>query len=140
MRCCGVADRGHSRAAQLVAGARLCLGRRFRPLGRGPDAYDCVGVVVAAAQAARIPIAVPYRYDLRWVEAERVWEVLCGAGFVPVQGSHCGDLLWASTGGRQHFRLWTGASFIEADAGLRRVVERPADSPEGSAWRFPEGD
>ena len=139
MHCCAVAERGHSRAEQLINGARACLGARFRPLGRGPDAYDCLGVVLAAAAAASVPLDVPCGYDLRWVEPSGTLAALMGNKFAKTEAPAPGDLLWHSAGGRQHFQIWIGAGVIEADAGLRRVVQRPAATPN-NGWRFPGGD
>lgn len=137
--CCAVGDAGHSKLRELVAGAEACIGARFRLLGRGPDAYDCLGVMMAAAARAGLRLNVPRGYDPRWVDPAGVRRVLVENGFVKIASPTPGDLVWISAGGRQHFQLWTGAGVIEADAGLRLVVRRPAAMPD-AAWRFPEGD
>ncbi len=65
---------------------------------------------------------------------------LSGCGFVAfeVALAECGDLLLTFPATRQaHLAVRTEKGFVEANAGLRRVVERPWQSGEGwhSAWR-----
>jgi hypothetical protein len=95
-------------------------------------------VAVEAARHAGIRLHVPAVYDHRGITAEHVGRLLAPAGFRPTLPAP-GDLLWLD-GGRPHFGIWTGDGVIEADAGLRRVVERPGWPTGASAWRFPPAE
>ena len=118
--------------ASAVARARALVGTRVRLHGRGPDGVDCVGLaaIVFGEDA-------PTGYPLRGGDPGRVAAVL-DARFARADARSAGDLLLMTTGpGQLHLGVWTGAGLIHADAGLRRVVERPGAPPWPvlGAWR-----
>lgn len=114
-------------ASDIVARARALLGTRFRAHGRHAGAgLDCVGV--AAAAVAAPDARSDYRLrggGLGEVEAE-----LARAGLARAESMAAGDVVVMRSGPEQlHLGVWTGASLVHADAGLRRVVERPGAPP-----------
>lgn len=119
------------------------MGARFRPQGRGPGDYDCVGVVLAAAEAAGIGLGAWDGYDWRHASAAMVRRGLRAAGLVMRDGAGvAGDVGWAAPGGSQHLVVRGEATVIEADATRRRVVERGLLPGDGACgwWRLPEGE
>ena len=124
-----------NRADAVVARARRCVGVRFRAQGRGPDGMDCVGLVAAALGVEHVRA----NYALRGGSADAIAGGLQGAGLRPVCAPLAGDVLVMRVGpGQLHLGIWTGEGLIHADAGLRRVVERPGQAPWPvvSAWRW----
>lgn len=124
--------------------ARACalVGTRFRPQGRDPShGLDCVG---AAAFACGIASErVPRDYALRGQALARIEHQLCDLGCRPVVGRELelGDVAVCRTGPAQyHMVIITPFGFVHADAGLRRVVQRPYPIPWTieSAWRLAE--
>lgn len=135
---------GHPFAQRIVEGARAELGAGFRPQGRGPGGLDCLGLIGRAARAAGIEVAVP-SYPLRGIGVDGARLLLLEAGCreLPMQVAMPGDLLMAGPATLQvHFAIRTEHGLIEANALLRRVVERPLGPDERwlTAWRLPEGD
>lgn len=133
----------HPRARLVVEGARRLVGAPFRPQGRGRAGYDCLGVVLAAADHAGILIEAPADYELRFHDLDEVESKLDNAGWIagPRRNARPGDvLLGCPAHGHIHFAVCTEIGIVEAHAGLRRVVERPlaAGEPWKSAWRLPE--
>ncbi len=133
-----------SRSSAVVERARLALGARFRPQGRSPDeGLDCVGL--AAFAFAADGAGVPRDYALRGGRPTLASE-LAGHGLVRVDGGALrpGDLAVFTAGpGQLHLAIVGEGTLIHADAGLRRVVERPmpAPWPLASLWRArPEGE
>ena len=131
--------RGH----RIARRARALVGVRFRPQGRDPMVgLDCVG---AAAVAAEVPPGRLRRdYALRGRHLEAIEHELRGLGCTPVaaEQASAGDLLVCEAGPAQfHIVVRAWDSFVHADAGLRRVVERPLPVPwpVAGAWRFFEG-
>jgi murein DD-endopeptidase / murein LD-carboxypeptidase len=114
-------------AGEIVAAARALLGIRFRPQGRSAETgLDCVGVVAAAIGAER----VPRDYALRGGSPIRLAAALEAAGLRRVQTIRAGDVLAMAAGHAQlHLGIFTGTGLVHGDAGLRRVVERPAPVP-----------
>jgi len=114
-------------AAEAVARARALVGVRFRPQGRsGAAGLDCVGLA-AAALGVEAPRA---DYRLRGGSAAELEAGLQRAGLRPAPGPRPGDLLMMRSGPQQlHLGVWTGDGIVHADAGLRRVVERPGPPP-----------
>lgn len=106
----------------IEAAALTLVGARFRLHGRDPaTGLDCVGVAARAAG-----IEAPGGYALRGGSMERVMAVIEAAGLVRVFGAGPGDLLLMRTGpGQLHLGVRTTRGLVHADAGLRRVVERP---------------
>lgn len=115
-----------SRSEAVAARARALVGTRFRAQGRGPDGLDCIGLVVAALGREGVRRDYPLRGGcLASLEAE-----LKAAGLTQVQDSAAGDVLVIRAGpGQLHLGVWTGSGLVHADAGLRRVVERPGEVP-----------
>lgn len=112
-------------SSAVVARARACVGARFRAQGRDPaTGLDCLGLVLRA---------------LGWTGPEPDY-VLGAAGLRDRLGAALGErgtivadpgpgdvtlFLIASAG--PHLGVETGAGLVHAHAGLRRVVEGPAD-------------
>lgn len=128
-----------SEAARIVARARGLIGTRFRPQGRDPAVgLDCIGLVAAAAGIADPPGG----YALRGGSAEVLAAGLRAAGFRPARAMQAGDVLAMRSGPEQlHLGIWTGEGLVHADAGLRRIVERPGvpDWPVLGVWRSGSG-
>ncbi|MBN8839717.1 MAG: peptidoglycan endopeptidase [Sphingomonadales bacterium] len=117
-----------TRAARIVAAARATIGARFRPHGRDPAlGLDCVGVAVWALAAGGWHGRVPAGYALAAGAAAVAPEML--DGLVACDGAAAGDLLLCRAGGGLHLAIRTEAGVVHADAGLRRVVERPGAPP-----------
>jgi hypothetical protein len=111
---------------RAVAAARAVVGVRFRLQGRDPAlGLDCVGVAAIAARAAGYAGVVPGAYALRSAAAPDLPD-----GLVACARAAAGDILLCRPDARQlHLAVWTGAGVIHADAGARRVVERPGACP-----------
>lgn len=125
---------------RVAAAAREAVGAPFRLQGRDPSAgLDCVGVVALALRAGGHEGPIPSGYDLRCGDAARYRS--CWAGLSGADGRRTGDVLLCLAGPRQlHLAIRTAAGFVHADAGLRRVVERPGELPWPlvMAWRLGE--
>jgi murein DD-endopeptidase / murein LD-carboxypeptidase len=122
-------------AGEIAARARRCVGARFRPQGRVP-AYglDCVGLVAFALGARHVRAD----YSLRGGAVDAVERELAQAGLVRVAPQSEGDVLVMRAGpGQVHLGVATATGLVHADAGLRRVVERPGEAPWSilSIWR-----
>ena len=115
-----------SRADEIVARARALIGTSFRAQGRGGDGLDCVGLVAAALGRG----GVRRDYALRGGCADALGAGLAAAGLARVEEAAAGDVIALRAGpGQLHLGLWTGDGLVHADAGLRRVVERPGEVP-----------
>lgn len=116
-----------SRGERTAARARALVGTRFRAQGRGAgEGLDCVGLVAAALGRS----GVRRDYALRGGCADELATELRRAGLHPAAEPAPGDLLVMRPGpGQLHLGVWTGAGLVHADAGLRRVVERPGRPP-----------
>lgn len=108
---------------EVVAAALACVGARFRLHGRRvAQGLDCVGV---AAHAFGIE-AVPTGYALRGGAADAIVAVVRRLGFKACADAGPARLLLLDAGPFQfHLAVTTARGFVHADAGLRRVVERP---------------
>ena len=124
----------------VAAAARGTLGAPFRLHGRDPaTGLDCVGVVAVALRAAGHAGPVPDGYRLRSGDARRFAD--CWAGLAAADGAAVGDVLLCRAGpGQVHLAVRTARGIVHADAGLRRVVERPGEVPWPvlAAWRVGE--
>jgi lipoprotein Spr len=123
----GESDTPSSRA---LTRAREALGVKFRLHGRDLRGMDCVGLVAWAWEAA-----VPTGYALRSAPLARIAAALADSGFLEGEGP--GAIVLTAPGpGQLHLGISTGAGLINADAGVRRVIERPAPLPWPilSAW------
>ena len=133
-----------TKGERVAAGARSRVGARFRPQGRDPaTGLDCVGLAAAAAgvEAGR----VRRDYALRGQRLAEIEHELCDLGCAPVAAEHSapGDVAVCAAGPAQfHLLVLVQGGFVHADAGLRRVVERPFPIPWPieSVWRLMEGD
>lgn len=107
------------------------MGARFRLHGRDPaTGLDCVGLAVWALRAGGFEGAAPSGYALRGGDREAVVALIEDLGLVPVAEAWPGDLVLAASGpGQLHLVIMTDGGFVHADAGLRRVVERPGVVP-----------
>lgn len=130
------------KGVDIAARACALVGTRFRPQGRDPNhGLDCVG---AAALACGIPSeCVPRDYALRGQKPAEIERRLRGLGCRPVAGRALepGDVVVCRAGPAQyHMVVITPFGFVHADAGLRRVVQRPHPIPWTlvSAWRLAE--
>lgn len=100
--------------------ARQAVGTRFRRQGRGPDSYDCVGLVGWAHD-----LAVPGDYPAWSSDPARVAAALRSAGFHAATQAEAGDVLVLQSGpGQLHLAIATGQGIVHADAVARAVVER----------------
>ena len=122
----------------MVARARACLGVRFRPGGRSRETgLDCVGLAAEAVRAAA-PDGLAQRGT-----PKLNFDAVAGAARLARAGEPLapGDLLLMQVAARQlHLAVWTGDGIVHADAGLRRVVERPG-RPEWTVvavYRLPD--
>lgn len=128
------------RGAAIAARARSLVGSRFRPQGRRPElGLDCVGLAAAAAEVAADRL--PADYDSRGHNRVRIEHALCDLGCMPVPGAvpEAGDVVICAVGPAHfHLLIATGEGFVHADAGLRRVVERPPPLPWPTVgvWRL----
>jgi hypothetical protein len=128
---------------RIASRARALVGVRFRPQGRDPlVGLDCVGAAAAAAGIA--PDRLRSDYAIRGQHLAAIEHELCMLGCqpVPVERAAAGDLVVCEAGPAQfHIVVRAWSSFVHADAGLRRVVERPLPVPwpVAGAWRFFEG-
>ena len=131
------------RGNRIASRALGLVGTRFRPQGRDPMlGLDCVGT---AAAAAGLPAGrLRSDYALRGQHLAAIEHELCDLGCrpVPLERAAAGDVLVCQAGPAQlHIVVRAWESFVHADAGLRRVVERPLPVPWPvmGAWRFFEG-
>ena len=106
--------------------AREAIGARFRLGGRDPVyGLDCVGLVAWALEVDDAPSG----YALRGGVPARVTALL-DARLTRVDAPGPGDvLLFAAGPGQLHLGIASARGVIHADAGLRRVVERPGVMP-----------
>ena len=133
-----------TRGDEVAARARALVGARFRPQGRDPaTGLDCVGTAAAAAGVAAERVRRDYK--LRGQTLARIEHDLCDLGCLPVPAGQerAGDVAVCAAGPAQfHMAVLTDGGFVHADAGLRRVVERPLPLPwpVESLWRLCEGE
>lgn len=115
------------RAEQIVATARTLIGARFRPQGRSRETgLDCVGLVAASVGADR----VRRDYSLRGGSCAELEKGLAAAGLRSTKTAGSGDILVMAAGaGQLHLGICADGGIIHADAGLRRIVERPGPPP-----------
>ena len=123
-----------------MAAARGAVGARFRLHGRDPaTGLDCVGLVSWALKAGGFEGAVPSGYAIRGGDRDAVAALIAYLGLMPVAEAAAGDLVLAASGpGQLHLAIMTDGGFVHADAGLRRVVERPGvvPWPVVGCWRL----
>lgn len=111
--------------ADAVRRARAAVGTPFRLHGRDARGLDCVGLVALAWG-----LSVPTGYRMRTGDPAVVARGAAALGLVEATTALAGDVvLFASGPGQLHLGIDSGAGLIHADAGLRRVVERPGVAP-----------
>lgn len=117
-------------ADEIVRRARALAGCRFRPQGRDPaTGLDCVGVVLWSCGIASD--GVPRDYRLRGAHRDEI-ESQLGRHFRRIAKTKrgAGDVVLCSVSANHvHLAVCCRASFVHADARLRRVVETPG-SPQ----------
>lgn len=136
---------GHARASEIVKAARRYLGVRFRMQGRTVEGLDCVGLIAAAARDVGVFTPLPAWLPYRGLKPEAVDTLILAAGcrVVALQARRPGDMLLRWPAARQvHLALCTEWGVIEANASIRKVVERGVAPDEvwHAAWRLPEGE
>lgn len=130
--------------AQLFAEAAAGLvGCPFRLHGRDPaTGLDCVGLIAAALEGAGMMARLPTGYRLRAATAPDLAQIAGEHGFVPISGTvEAGDILLTRPAAAQlHFAIAGPGrdQFVEAHAGLGRVVIRPGplSGPVIQHWRM----
>ncbi len=111
---------------QAVARARALIGTRFVAQGRDPAiGLDCVGLVVLVFGLEGQSVRDDYRLNGAHRDA-----ILRFAAIdfrrVSRRRLRAGDVLLLRPGATQwHLGIWTGDGLVHADAGRRRIVERP---------------
>lgn len=119
---------------KIEAAARALIGTRFRLHGRDPaTGLDCVGLVACATG-----LEARSGYALRGGSPGEIAAALEAAGFRPVEQDAPGDVLLLRPGpGQLHLAIRSRHGIIHADAGLRRIVERPGrpDQEVMGIWR-----
>jgi hypothetical protein len=112
---------------QIAARARACIGVRFRPQGamwwRGSTVSGWCARAGSGPGSERL--CASRAGSLRELESG-----LVAAGLHVASEAEAGDVLVMRTGAEQlHLGIWTWGGLVHADAGLRRVVERPGLPP-----------
>lgn len=126
-------------AEAIAARARSLIGVRYRPQGRSVEfGLDCVGL--AALSLGLPPERVTCSYALRGNELSALEAELERLGLAPspTAAPMAGDLgLFVPGPAQLHIAIFTDTGLVHADAGLRRVVERPPPAPWRAAghWR-----
>lgn len=124
---------------ERVAAAALALvGARFRLNGRdAAHGLDCIGVVLAALEAAGVRAEVPPRQRFGGPGLAAARALAATHGLVCVPEAASGDVLLGElVPGRFHCAVAVPGGRVEAHASLRRVVLTPgAAPPELEAWR-----
>lgn len=107
--------------------ARALVGCRFRLHGRDPSTgLDCVGVAVIATGTVGFDLN---GYAMRGGDAAHWTSMLDTAG-ERILHPQPGDIALAEPGPAQfHLAVLTASGFVHADAGKRRVEERPGMLP-----------
>ena len=115
-----------------AARARDLVGCAFRPQGRDARfGLDCVGLTIAVYE-----IPDEYRRDYRLAGNHRreLHNSLQNRfRAITRRKARPGDLmLWSPSPDQMHLGVWTGGSFVHADAGIRKIVETPGTP----SWRL----
>lgn len=115
---------------QAVAAARKRLGKGFRHQARGPDAYDCVGIVIAVANELGLSDFNTIAYS-RAPDPQEMREALeKNLDYVRWSEVLPGDVLWFRAPEPQHLAVVTQLDpmqMVHAFARVNRVVETGVD-------------
>lgn len=130
-----------TRGLALAGAAESFLGCAFRANGRVPEiGLDCIGLLQAAFEQAGIPARLPVGYRLRTGDWSGLDDWAGKLGFVVAEGLlQPGDVcLFRPSPMQMHFAIagTDGLSFVEAHAGLRRVVLTPSPYPHPAVRRW----
>ncbi len=128
--------------AALAKAAEALAGTPFRLHGRDPDTgLDCVGLCLAALAAIGRPVHIPVCYGLRNRDIGHLLGFADEARLAEAAGPiRPGDIVLTMPGATQfHLAIAAGPQrFIQAHAGLRRVVVTPGPlvAPMLRHWRI----
>lgn len=128
--------------ADLARAAEALAGTPFRLHGRDPaTGLDCVGLYTAAMEAIGRPVTIPPVYGLRNTDIAHALSFAGQAELCDVQAPMIpGDVLLLRIGpGQAHIAITlSGARFVHAHAGLRRVAVSPGpiSDPILRHWRI----
>lgn len=105
--------------------ARALTGVRFRPQGRDAHGLDCVGVILLTFGIAVDAVRRDYRLSGGGLDELRE-QLSLHFRRVPRTHLQQGDVMLLEAGdGQLHLAVRTGDGFVQAHAGIRRVVETP---------------
>lgn len=123
--------------------AESFVGTRFRLHGRDPrNGLDCIGLISASLAMIGRPARFPIGYSLRTSRWRMLDELAPGLGLAPAAlpispGDVC---LCRPSTSQMHFIIAAtcSGSFVEAHAGLRRIVITPPAYPHPieACWRL----
>ena len=126
----------------LAGAAEGLIGTPFRLHGRDPaTGLDCIGLLVAALTLTGRAIDLPNGYNLRARSIANLLPDPVACGFAVASGPlQPGDVAMLRSGPVQFHLVIAagGAGYIEAHAGLRRVVHSagPVPGPLLHHWRL----
>lgn len=127
----------------LATAAEGLVGCRFRLHGREPaTGLDCIGVLSVALKAIGRAVEFPSGYQLRTAEFPSLPQLARSHGFAVAEGTvQPGDVLFTRPGPAQLHLMIAGTthpSFVEAHAGLGKVIVRRAepDCTTLQRWRL----
>lgn len=129
--------------AALAAAASKFAGRPFRLHGRDPETgLDCIGLLSASLRAIGQDVELPTGYRMRTADFPLIPNWADQIGFIAVSDDIvAGDVLFTRPGpGQLHLVIAAPRDgfFVEAHAGLRRIVLRPGPvtEPMVQHWRY----
>lgn len=114
----------------IVAAARESLGAGFRHQARGPDAYDCVGLVITIANRLGLSDFDIRNYTRQPNPAEMRSLLEEHLDYVRWDSVQPGDILWFRAPEPQHLAIVTEMDpmrMVHAFARVNRVVETSVD-------------
>jgi cell wall-associated NlpC family hydrolase len=115
---------------QIVTAARAKLGAAFRHQGRGPEAYDCVGLVIKVAHELGLSNFDSKGYTRAPNPAEMREALEANLEYVRFDTVQPGDVLWFRAPEPQHLGIVTSMlpmQMVHAFQRTGRVVETGID-------------
>jgi cell wall-associated NlpC family hydrolase len=115
---------------QVVTAARAKLGAAFRHQGRGPEAYDCVGLVIKVAHELGLSEFDSKAYTRAPDPVEMREALESNLDYVPFRTVQPGDVLWFRAPEPQHLAVVTQLEpmlMVHAHSRAGRVVESRID-------------